>query len=92
MTRTWPAPAFVLVAILVLNEVAVTLALAVHFVVVIFLDVRVDDCHHLAADRRHVVYHFDRVREFLRIPCKIPEMINHNPIMSPKGATKTMVN
>ena len=73
VTHTWPAPAFVLVAILVLNEVAVTLALAVHFVVVIFLDVRVDDCHHLAANRRYVVDHFDRVRELLCVPREISE-------------------
>ena len=68
---TWPAPAVVVTAVLVLDVVALVLGLLEDAVVAVRLQVRVNDCHHLTALTGHVVDHRLRVGELTAVPCEI---------------------
>jgi len=68
---TWPAPAVVVAAVLVLDVVALVLGLLEDAVVAVGLKVRVNDRHHLTAFTGHIVDHCLRVGELAAVPREV---------------------
>src|SRR6218665_34265 len=71
--RTWPAPSLVVMAVLVLDEIAEVSALLVDVVTVVALDVWVDDRNHLTSLQRNVLHHVLRIRKLMTIPGEVPK-------------------
>ena len=73
---TWPTPAVIIVAILVLYIKALTSSLFVYKVIIVSFDMRVNNSHHLPSFGGNLVNHIHWVCKLMHIPSKIPKCSN----------------
>lgn len=70
-THTWPAPTIIIISILIFYQQIFTFSIRVYFVVIVFLQMRINNGNHLPSFRSHIVNHVYWVWKFIAIPCEI---------------------